>query len=95
MLGLEAGYTAFKYFPAHIGGPQGLKSLHGPYPMARFCPTGGVTLQNAPEYLLCPNVAVVGGTWMTPDAALQARDWAKVEALAREASTALGPLQRR
>lgn len=90
MLGLEAGFAAFKYFPSHIGGPQGLKSLHGPYPMARFCPTGGVTLQNAPEFLLCPNVACVGGTWLTPDGAPPE----KIEQLAREAVDALGPLRR-
>jgi 2-dehydro-3-deoxyphosphogluconate aldolase/(4S)-4-hydroxy-2-oxoglutarate aldolase len=91
MVGLESGFTAFKYFPSHIGGPQGLKSLHGPYPTARFCPTGGVTLQNAAEFLLCPNVACVGGTWLTPDGA----DDARIETLTREASTALGPLHRR
>jgi len=90
MVGLEAGFTAFKYFPSHIGGPQGLKSLHGPYPAARFCPTGGVTLQNAPEFLLCPNVACVGGTWLTPDGAPLER----IEQLAREAADALGPLRR-
>jgi 2-dehydro-3-deoxyphosphogluconate aldolase/(4S)-4-hydroxy-2-oxoglutarate aldolase len=89
MLGLEAGFSAFKFFPSHIGGPQALKSLHGPYPMARFCPTGGVTLQNAPEFLLCPNVACVGGTWLTPDGA----DAARIEALARQAADALGPLR--
>lgn len=89
MLGLEAGFTAFKYFPSHIGGPQGLKSLYGPYPTARFCPTGGVTLKNAPEFLLCPNVACVGGTWLTPDDA----PYERIEELAREASTALGPLR--
>jgi len=91
MLGLESGFTAFKFFPSHIGGPQALKSLHGPYPTARFCPTGGITLQNAPEFLLCPNVAVVGGTWLTPDGA----DDATIERLASEAVAALGPLQRR
>lgn len=86
-LGLEAGFSAFKFFPAHIGGPQALKSLHGPYPTARFCPTGGVTLTNAPEFLLCPNVACVGGTWLTPkDAGPEG-----IEALAREASDALRP----
>lgn len=89
MVGLEAGFTAFKYFPSHIGGPQGLKSLHGPYPTARFCPTGGITLKNAPEFLLCPNVACVGGTWLTPEGA----DAARIEALAREAADALGPLR--
>ncbi|HEX6859068.1 MAG TPA: bifunctional 4-hydroxy-2-oxoglutarate aldolase/2-dehydro-3-deoxy-phosphogluconate aldolase [Caulobacteraceae bacterium] len=85
MLGLEAGFTAFKFFPAHIGGPQALKSLAGPYPMARFCPTGGVTLKNAPDFLLCPNVFCVGGTWLTPDGESPER----IEELAREASDAL------
>ena len=89
MVGLEAGFTAFKFFPSHVGGPQALKSLHGPYPTARFCPTGGVTLQNAPEWLLCPNVAVVGGTWLTPDGA----DLETIERLASEAVTALGPFR--
>jgi 2-dehydro-3-deoxyphosphogluconate aldolase/(4S)-4-hydroxy-2-oxoglutarate aldolase len=91
MAGMEAGFTAFKFFPSHVGGPQAVKSLHGPYPSARFCPTGGVTLQNAPDWLLCPNVAVVGGTWLTPDGA----DEATIERLAAEAVAALGPLQRR
>lgn len=86
-LGLEAGFTAFKFFPAHIGGPQALKSLAGPYPMARFCPTGGITLKNAPEFLLCPNVLCVGGTWLTPDGV----EVEQIEALAREASDALRP----
>jgi len=90
MVGLEAGFTAFKYFPSHIGGPQGLKSLQGPYPTARFCPTGGVTLRNAAEFLLCSNVACVGGTWLTPDGASPER----IEQLAREAADALGPLRR-
>lgn len=85
MMGLEAGFAAFKFFPSHIGGPQALKSLHGPYPAARFCPTGGVTLKNAPEFLLCPNVACVGGTWLTPAGA----KLGQIEALAREASDAL------
>lgn len=89
MVGLEAGFSAFKFFPSHIGGPQALKSLHGPYPTARFCPTGGVTLKNAPDFLLCPNVACVGGTWLTPDGA----EPEHIERLAREASDALGPFR--
>lgn len=88
MVGLEAGFSAFKYFPAHLGGPQMLKSLGGPYPAARFCPTGGVTLKTAAEFLVLPNVACVGGTWLTPKDA----DAATVERLAREATDALGPL---
>lgn len=89
MLGLEAGFSAFKFFPSHVGGSQALKSLHGPYPMARFCPTGGITLKNAPEFLLCPNVACVGGTWLTPPD----KPFQTIEQLAREAVDALGPLR--
>jgi 2-dehydro-3-deoxyphosphogluconate aldolase/(4S)-4-hydroxy-2-oxoglutarate aldolase len=89
MVGLEAGFSAFKFFPSHVGGPQALKSLFGPYPMARFCPTGGVTLQNAAEWLLCPNVDCVGGTWLTPEGA----DLETIERLASEAATALGPFR--
>jgi 2-dehydro-3-deoxyphosphogluconate aldolase/(4S)-4-hydroxy-2-oxoglutarate aldolase len=89
MVGLEAGFSAFKFFPSHVGGRQALKSLHGPYPTARFCPTGGVTLQNAPEFLLCPNVACVGGTWLTPED----KPFETIEQTARAAVDALGPLR--
>lgn len=76
-----------KFFPAEAaGGVPYLKSLAGPLPRARFCPTGGVSLASAPAYLSLPNVGCVGGTWMLPPDALAARDWARVEALAREAA---------
>lgn len=87
---LERGVPEMKFFPAEAaGGVPYLKSLSGPLPQARFCPTGGVTLATAPAYLALPNVGCVGGTWMLPQAALEAKDWGRVEALAREAA-ALG-----
>ncbi|MFD7920585.1 bifunctional 4-hydroxy-2-oxoglutarate aldolase/2-dehydro-3-deoxy-phosphogluconate aldolase [Streptomyces sp. NPDC059740] len=87
---LEAGVREMKFFPAEAaGGAAYLKSLASPLPQARFCPTGGVTAASAPSYLALPNVGCVGGTWMLPADALAARDWDRVEKLAREAS-ALG-----
>ncbi|MFD5753000.1 bifunctional 4-hydroxy-2-oxoglutarate aldolase/2-dehydro-3-deoxy-phosphogluconate aldolase [Streptomyces sp. NPDC127033] len=87
---LERGVTEMKFFPAEAaGGRAYLKSLAGPLPEARFCPTGGITPASAPEYLALPNVRCVGGTWLLPADALASKDWGRVEALAREAS-ALG-----
>ncbi|MFJ4198827.1 bifunctional 4-hydroxy-2-oxoglutarate aldolase/2-dehydro-3-deoxy-phosphogluconate aldolase [Streptomyces sviceus] len=84
---LERGVREMKFFPAEAaGGTAYLKSLSGPLPQARFCPTGGIGAGNAPEYLSLPNVACVGGTWMLPTDAIAARDWARVEKLAREAA---------
>ena len=84
---LERGVTEMKFFPAEAaGGTAYLKSLSGPLPQARFCPTGGIGAGNAPEYLALPNVGCVGGTWMLPADAIAARDWGRVERLAREAS---------
>ncbi|MFF1961110.1 bifunctional 4-hydroxy-2-oxoglutarate aldolase/2-dehydro-3-deoxy-phosphogluconate aldolase [Streptomyces sp. NPDC058220] len=85
---LERGVTEMKFFPAEAaGGTAYLKSLAGPLPRARFCPTGGITAESAPSYLSLPNVGCVGGTWMLPPDALAAKDWDRVESLAREAST--------
>ncbi|MFI1888294.1 bifunctional 4-hydroxy-2-oxoglutarate aldolase/2-dehydro-3-deoxy-phosphogluconate aldolase [Streptomyces jumonjinensis] len=84
---LERGVTEMKFFPAEAaGGTAYLKSLAGPLPQARFCPTGGVSLASAPSYLALPNVGCVGGTWMLPADALAAKDWKRVTALAAEAS---------
>jgi 2-dehydro-3-deoxyphosphogluconate aldolase/(4S)-4-hydroxy-2-oxoglutarate aldolase len=84
---LAAGYKHFKLFPANVAGGVGaLKAFHGPFPDARFCPTGGVTLQTAGSYLELPNVLCVGGSWLTPGDAVKARDWKRIEALAREAA---------
>ncbi|MEU2768956.1 MULTISPECIES: bifunctional 4-hydroxy-2-oxoglutarate aldolase/2-dehydro-3-deoxy-phosphogluconate aldolase [Streptomyces] len=84
---LERGVREMKFFPAEAaGGAPYLKSLAGPLPQARFCPTGGVSPANAPAYLALPNVGCVGGSWMLPADALAAKDWDRVERLAREAS---------
>ncbi|MBN2690442.1 MAG: bifunctional 4-hydroxy-2-oxoglutarate aldolase/2-dehydro-3-deoxy-phosphogluconate aldolase [Burkholderiaceae bacterium] len=87
MTALEAGFTALKLFPAEaVGGRALLKSLYGPLPQLLFCSTGGINLANATSYLALPNVGCVGGSWLVPDAALAARDWDAITALAREAS---------
>ncbi|WP_329227282.1 bifunctional 4-hydroxy-2-oxoglutarate aldolase/2-dehydro-3-deoxy-phosphogluconate aldolase [Streptomyces canus] len=84
---LERGVTEMKFFPAEAaGGTAYLRSLAGPLPQARFCPTGGIGPGNATEYLSLPNVGCVGGTWMLPADAIAARDWGRVESLAREAA---------
>jgi len=88
---LEAGLTEMKFFPAEAsGGVAFLKSVAGPVPAARFCPTGGITAANATTYLALPNVGCVGGTWITPADAVAAGDWARVEALARAAASLSG-----
>ncbi|MFJ6660997.1 bifunctional 4-hydroxy-2-oxoglutarate aldolase/2-dehydro-3-deoxy-phosphogluconate aldolase [Streptomyces sp. NPDC091377] len=84
---LERGITEMKFFPAEAaGGTAYLKSLYGPLPQARFCPTGGIGPGSAPTYLALPNVACVGGSWMLPGDAVGARDWARVTGLAAEAA---------
>ncbi|MBK3627716.1 bifunctional 4-hydroxy-2-oxoglutarate aldolase/2-dehydro-3-deoxy-phosphogluconate aldolase [Streptomyces sp. MBT49] len=91
---LERGVREMKFFPAQAaGGTAYLRSLAGPLPQARFCPTGGIGPDNAPEYLALPNVGCVGGSWMVPADAVAARDWTRVERLARAASR--GPQGRR
>jgi 2-dehydro-3-deoxyphosphogluconate aldolase/(4S)-4-hydroxy-2-oxoglutarate aldolase len=76
-----------KFFPAEAsGGRDYLAAVAGPLPGLRFCPTGGITAATAPEYLALPNVACVGGSWLTPRDAVEAGDWARVERLAAEAA---------
>lgn len=87
MLAQEDGYTALKFFPAMpAGGAPLLKAWHGPFNDVRFCPTGGITPGNAREFLALPNVACVGGSWLTPADALAAQDWDRIARLAREAA---------
>jgi len=84
---LERGVREMKFFPAQAaGGTAYLKSLAGPLPQARFCPTGGIGPDSAPDYLALPNVGCVGGSWMLPADAVAAGDWDRVERLAREAA---------
>jgi 2-dehydro-3-deoxyphosphogluconate aldolase / (4S)-4-hydroxy-2-oxoglutarate aldolase len=83
----ELGFRALKLFPAEAaGGAKLLASLAAPLPDLRFCPTGGIDLAKAPEYLKLPNVPCVGGSWMLPKAAIAAGDYFAVEALSREAA---------
>ena len=87
MAGLALGYSQFKLFPANIvGGVGALKAFASPFPQASFCPTGGVSLHNAPDYLAQPNVICVGGSWVAPLDAVKSGDWARIERLAREAA---------
>lgn len=87
MAGLEHGHRRFKFFPAEASGAiTALKAFAAPFPMARFCPTGGIDAAKAPAYLALPNVACVGGSWMVPADALASRDWARIGELARRAA---------
>lgn len=82
-----AGFHELKLFPAQQAGGIGmLKALAGPFPDVTFCPTGGITAETAPEFLALPNVACVGGSWLTPKAALAAGHWQAITALAGRAS---------
>lgn len=84
---LERGYTAAKFFPAEAaGGAKALKAIGAPIPQVKFCPTGGVSLANANDYLSLPNVACVGGSWVAPSDLVERGDWDGITALASEAS---------
>lgn len=84
---LEHGLKAMKFFPAGpAGGPDYLAAIGAPVPQVQFCPTGGIGLATAPDYLKLPNVTCVGGSWLTPRTAVEANDWDKISALAREAA---------
>jgi 2-dehydro-3-deoxyphosphogluconate aldolase/(4S)-4-hydroxy-2-oxoglutarate aldolase len=86
MAAQDDGYSEMKFFPAvPAGGAPMLKSWHGPFPDAVFCPTGGITAANARDFLCLPNVACVGGTWIVPADAIEKGDWARVTRLSNEA----------
>jgi 2-dehydro-3-deoxyphosphogluconate aldolase/(4S)-4-hydroxy-2-oxoglutarate aldolase len=85
MLALEDGFCELKFFPAlQAGGPAMLKAWSGPFFDVKFCPTGGVTLHNASDFLALPNVVCVGGSWLVPADALAQGDWARITQLARD-----------
>ena len=87
MMVLEHGLKAMKFFPAGpAGGPDYLAAIGAPVPQVQFCPTGGISVATAPDYLKLPNVTCVGGSWLTPRTAVEANDWDKISALAREAA---------
>jgi 2-dehydro-3-deoxyphosphogluconate aldolase/(4S)-4-hydroxy-2-oxoglutarate aldolase len=87
MKAMGSGNTTFKFFPAAAaGGVAALKGFHGPFADVAFCPTGGIDLNNAKSFLDLPNVLCVGGSWVAPAKAVDAGDWAAVEALAQGAA---------
>lgn len=87
MAALAAGHRLLKVFPAQaINALELIAAWRGPFAQARFCPTGGIDAALARDYLRQPNVACLGGSWLTPADALRTGDWARVEALAREAA---------
>lgn len=86
MAAQEDGFNALKFFPAmQAGGSAMLKAWSGPFFDVKFCPTGGISLQNARDFLALPNVLCVGGSWLVPADAMAQGDWARITTLAREA----------
>lgn len=84
---LERGYSVQKFFPAEAnGGAPALKAIGGPLPQVSFCPTGGVSLNNATNYLSLPNTLCVGGSWVAPQHLIDAGDWGSITELARQAA---------
>lgn len=84
---IELGYDMVKFFPAQqAGGVAMLQAFYGPFPNLRFCPTGGITVETAPDFLKQPNVVCVGGSWLTPKKVVAAKDWAEITRLAQAAS---------
>ena len=85
MMAMEDGLTELKFFPAvQAGGIAMLRAWGGPFWDVKFCPTGGIALTNAADFLALPNVACVGGSWLVPQEALEQGDWARITQLARE-----------
>lgn len=92
MMANEAGFDFLKLFPATaVGGVGMLKALNGPFPDVAFCPTGGITIETAPNFLALPNVLVCGGSWLTPDEAVRTANWIRIKRLA-EGAAALRPV---
>lgn len=87
MAAADAGHRFLKFFPAaSSGGVAALAAMASPFADITFCPTGGIRLENAPDYLRLSNVRCVGGSWLVPAAAIQSGDWSTITTLAREAS---------
>jgi 2-dehydro-3-deoxyphosphogluconate aldolase/(4S)-4-hydroxy-2-oxoglutarate aldolase len=87
---LERGFTTQKFFPAEAsGGAAALKAIGAPLPQIKFCPTGGISLKNARDYLGLSNVLCAGGSWVAPDTLVSAQAWGEIEALAAEAKKLL------
>lgn len=87
MIAREAGFRQLKLFPAmQAGGVGMLNAIGGPLSDVTFCPTGGISIDTAPQFLACKNVACVGGSWLTPKDAILAGDWDRITELAKAAS---------
>ena len=87
LTGLALGHDTFKLFPAmQAGAVPMLKALAAPFPNVRFCPTGGITRESAPDFLALPTVSCVGGSWVAPSSAVRAGDWNTIRELARDAA---------
>jgi len=84
----DLGYEILKFFPAEAsGGAPAIKSLASPLPDIKFCPTGGVSPNNAPDYLGAKNVLCVGGSWVADQGLMEAGSWARIEGLAKAAAS--------
>jgi len=83
---IDLGYDHLKFFPAEAsGGVKAIKSIGGPFPDIRFCPTGGINLSNVRDYLALPNVACCGGSWLVTDDIVEQKNWAEITDLAKQA----------
>ncbi|REL29600.1 bifunctional 4-hydroxy-2-oxoglutarate aldolase/2-dehydro-3-deoxy-phosphogluconate aldolase [Thalassotalea euphylliae] len=86
MDGIDFGYDHFKFFPAEAsGGVKAIKSIGGPFPNIKFCPTGGINLNNVNNYLSLGNVACCGGSWLVSDNIIKQKNWTAITELAQEA----------
>jgi 2-dehydro-3-deoxyphosphogluconate aldolase / (4S)-4-hydroxy-2-oxoglutarate aldolase len=86
MDGADYGYDHLKFFPAEAsGGVNAIKSIGGPFPDIRFCPTGGINLNNVRDYLALPNVACCGGSWLVSNSIVENKNWTEITKLANQA----------
>ena len=86
MDGADYGYDHLKFFPAEAsGGVKAIKSIGGPFPDIRFCPTGGINLNNVRDYLALPNVVCCGGSWLVSSDIVENKNWSEITKLANQA----------
>ena len=86
MDGVDYGYDHFKFFPAEVlGGVNAIKSIGGPFPDIRFCPTGGINLNNVRAYLALPNVVCCGGSWLVSSEIVENKNWSEITKLSNQA----------
>jgi len=91
MDGIDLGYDHLKFFPAEAsGGVKAIQSIGGPFPDIRFCPTGGINIQNVRDYLALKNVACCGGSWLVTDEIVENKNWKGITELANQALSHVG-----